>query len=94
MRRRAGTLERGVARPGKRPIKPGITTLEPEPTASIVELVPRPERQFSPERYALRENIPPRPNESDPAVMLGLVTLVVACTLLAAVAVALLWLAG
>jgi hypothetical protein len=70
---------------------PGITTLEPEHTASIVELVPR-DRQFPSERYVVRT--PPRPNESDPAMMLGLVTLVVVCTLLAAVAVALLWLAG
>ena len=87
------TLERGVALTGARPIKPGITTLEPEHTASIVELVPR-DRQFPSERYVVRESIPLRPNESDPAMMLGLVTLVVACSLLAAVAVALLWLAG
>ena len=88
------TLERGVAPTGSRPIKPGITTLEPEHTASIVELVPPRDKQFSSERYVERETIPLRPNESDPAMMLGLVTLVVACTLLAAVAVALVWLAA
>ena len=88
------TLERGVARAGARPIKPGITTLEPEHTASIVELVPPRDRQIPSERYVLRESVPLRPNESDPAMMLGLVTLVVACSLLAAIAVALLWLAG
>ena len=87
------TLERGVAPAGGRPIKPGITTLEPERTASIVELVPPPGRRFSSEGPVARESTAPRPNESDPAVMLGLVTLVVACTLLAAVGVALLWLA-
>ena len=70
-----------------------MTTLEPEPTASIVQLVPSPGRRFSSEGRMTRESVPVRPGESDPALMLGLVTLVVACTLLALVGAALLWLA-
>jgi hypothetical protein len=50
-------------------------------------------------RFSSDGPVPPdvvavRPYESDPAVMLGFVTLVVACMLLAAIAAALLVLAG
>jgi hypothetical protein len=71
----------------RRAIHRTITTLEPRPTAATIRLAPS-----APDVSPARDAVPLRRTESDPAVMLGLVTLVVACSLFAAVGAALLWL--
>lgn len=84
------TPERGVAERGTRAIHSGITTLEPHATGAI-HLVSSAQKPFTAEAAPVGGTAAESRRESDPAVMLGFVTLVVACTLLAAV-VAFLWL--
>lgn len=67
-----------------------IAMLEHEAPGAIVELVPRAARTFPPAVAPARVAVAAR-RESDPAVMLGFVALVVACWLVAALLVLGLW---
>ena len=85
------TPERGVARRGTRAIHSGITTLEPHATGAMMDLATSAQKPFTPEAAPVGRTASEFRRESDPAVMLGFVTLAVACMLLTAV-VAFLWL--
>ena len=85
------TPKRGVVRNARPAIHRRITTLEHDASGAIVESASR-ATSFSP---AVTSTLPVgsvERRESDPAVMLGFVALVVACWLLAALFAVGLWL--